>query len=584
MRNQCGRERRAKRWVGICVFVATSTVWGCGRESPLPAQRSNAEPAQPGSASAMAKPDPTSEDAGESMPPTAADRAKAASAASEDNDILALIQALAKTEDPNMGLSPTMTGEGFAPIPWARRMHNGILMNHGLRDGQAFTKLVELGPKALPLLLESLGNRTPTKLTIDHSGGFGGMWYGQRPAIRWVAGEADLIRRLADQKVPDKDIVEYCGATSEFVAWAKNREPSYVTPRRVREFNPRANVAERQLLNKARREFVEWMQKGEADISDRGSPPLLDNGISGWRTRQYTVTVGDVCYVIIGQITNRTYSAVQYQPTACLYIHSPTHDPQIADDLRSVWTSDVPEEMLYASLLADFEDSGEGSDSKPGAALRLGYYYPQRSEKQLLELLAQLVAANDKESDYKQTELLEAIMASRSQKVQERLLKLLETTTNDRNFLVLQRAFGPEHDILVRQRMLGWIEAFPESGDVWDGDSLLRALIERFPSDARPLCKQFIESPSLRRKDIVINVLWNHPWAPELLPPLLEDQRPFGHYSEGDRVCDRAAQAISNNLPDQSFDSDSPVASRDEQIHKIKLQCLGIGVRKTSSD
>jgi hypothetical protein len=38
----------------------------------------------------------------------------------------------------------------------------------------------------------------------------------------------------------------------------------------------------------------------------------------------HTVTVGDLCFVALGQIVNREFSAVRYQPTACIMINSPT--------------------------------------------------------------------------------------------------------------------------------------------------------------------------------------------------------------------------------------------------------------------
>ena len=98
-------------------------------------------------------------------------------------------------------------------------------MDHGLKSLDAFTKLVEYGPAALPQLLDSLDDKTPTKLTIKHGGEgisvIGGMWFGDPPAIRWAANDAELIKDMAEQKLEDDKIAEYSDASAEFIAAAK---------------------------------------------------------------------------------------------------------------------------------------------------------------------------------------------------------------------------------------------------------------------------------------------------------------------------------------------------------------------------
>jgi hypothetical protein len=527
-------------------------------------------------ATPSARPD-ESESAVESATPEAT-----AGGTPEDKDSKAermrsLIRDLAKIEDPTLGLSPTMSGEGFAPIPWARHMLGGILMNHGLKDTDAFTALVAEGPAALPYLLESLDDKTSTQLTIEHSGGMGGMWFGERPAIRWIARDAGWIQRLVEQNTDDEKIAETVDEPREFIELAKKEKFPYFLPQAEREFNPR-NAAERKVLNEARPEFI--AMKGQA------------KGFSGFDNvlHEYTVTVGDVCYVIIGQITNRTYLAAQYQMTACVYIHSPTHDPRVAEDVRRVWTSDNPTEMLLASLKTDLEFNDEGSSYRQGAVLRLGYYFPDESEALLLELLDKMESPapppdeSEQVASYGDLELLQAIVASKSPAVQDRTFAMMKATKDVHRFLVLSRAYGGEHDALVLQRTLEFIESLPET-DGYDGTgiALLRMLGDRFPVEARRIYEQFIKSESTHRRDTVINALWYSDLAPELLPPLLDDKRPL-NYSNHARVCDRAAQAISNNGKNLSFRGDSAEESRDKQIQKIKTECIGIGVRKTGGE
>jgi hypothetical protein len=52
---------------------------------------------------------------------------------------------------------------------------------------------------------------------------------------------------------------------------------------------------------------------------------------------RYTVKVGDVCYVLIGQIVNRQLVAVRYQPTAGLIVNSPIEVPPLAEKVKNDW-------------------------------------------------------------------------------------------------------------------------------------------------------------------------------------------------------------------------------------------------------
>ena len=189
-------------------------------------------------------------------------------------------------------------------------------MNHRLKRSQVLTKLVDQGPNALPYLLNSLDDKTPTKLTIEHSGGFGSMWY-------------------------------------------------------------------------------------DGDDGTRNS------------ITEYTVTVGDLCYVIIGQITNRPYVAVRYQPTACIVIHSPSQDNKLADEIRKRWNSSEPVQMLWESLNEDVSDP----HLQAGAIVRLGHYFPVESEHVLVDVISKIDCSDAKKADYSDVELVKAIATSRNENV-----------------------------------------------------------------------------------------------------------------------------------------------------------------------
>jgi len=77
-------------------------------------------------------------------------------------------------------------------------------------------------------------------------------------------------------------------------------------------------------------------------------PRHLDKDFQG----RYTVTVGDICYVLIGQIVNRRLLSVRYQPSAGLVVNSPIEAPVIVQMVRADWGQGNPE-LLQSSLLAD---------------------------------------------------------------------------------------------------------------------------------------------------------------------------------------------------------------------------------------
>jgi tetratricopeptide (TPR) repeat protein len=100
-----------------------------------------------------------------------------------------------------------------------------------------------------------------------------------------------------------------------------------------------------------------------------------------WKTWEhfsgaYTVKVGDVCYVLIGQIANRNLTAVRYQPTGGLIVNSPLQTPELMEKVKSDW-ADLDSAGHEASLLHDIRTEDKARRLAP-AFQRLRYYYPDR--------------------------------------------------------------------------------------------------------------------------------------------------------------------------------------------------------------
>ncbi|MBI3828537.1 MAG: hypothetical protein HY291_03415 [Planctomycetes bacterium] len=244
--------------------------------------------------------------------------------------INALIDKLAEIDSPEVGLSSTLSGQSFLPLPVSKEVDTQILTNHNLHQNEALLELVKLGPKSLPLLLKALDNNKPTKFTIKHDGMAGGGM--------WMATEL----------------------------WG----------------NP---------ANKEERKFAD--------------PIKISHEVPDQDIESYTVKIGDVCFVAIGQIVGRPYSAVRYQPTGCVVINSPTENEAFRKRIQAIWSSPNANKKLFESLILDYTTQGNfngtsldgwyvGSYLQCRAAMRLLYFFPAESTKLIAERLNGLDVKN----------------------------------------------------------------------------------------------------------------------------------------------------------------------------------------------
>jgi hypothetical protein len=85
----------------------------------------------------------------------------------------------------------------------------------------------------------------------------------------------------------------------------------------------------------------------------------------------YQVKIGDVCFVLIGQIVNRNLNAVRYQPSGNQYVNSPVERPSLAEKVRADWAG-LDAQAHEASLRADVNTHPLFRE----ALARLRFYYP----------------------------------------------------------------------------------------------------------------------------------------------------------------------------------------------------------------
>ncbi len=103
--------------------------------------------------------------------------------------------------------------------------------------------------------------------------------------------------------------------------------------------------------------------------------------------RQHAITVGDLCFVALGQIVNRNFSATRYQPTGGVVVSSPTSSAALQKVILDDW-SGLTREQHKKMLIDDFMNA-DYEGRRIGAYRRLALYYPESVEPLVLKQLAE---------------------------------------------------------------------------------------------------------------------------------------------------------------------------------------------------
>lgn len=473
--------------------------------------------------------------------------------AARDARVTELVDALTGIAQSWYGISDTCGGGVAFDVIDTREIVPDVLRNLP-RAGppHAFRELVRLGPAAIPGLLKHLDDKRETKLSF------------QRDERSFVGGMREQPELYAGCAAERALIVRILGAGA-----VKNpAEPS-----------------------------------AEDEEMDRG-----------WIQR-HTVTVGDCCFAILGQIVNRSYEAVRYQPTLITVVSSPTRDPRIAKALRTWWGRGDPRRILARSLHQDIVNPEEWSLSK-GAALRLVTYFPAQAGPILARCIAEvwdgrLPPAHDDYRHYCQVEWLRVAMSTGHPLVRTEWLKLLDQKRSSSAQLAALAVTpeDPGEDARSRIRtireeskdldlVLASIEALPgdrspkvfarlrkefaavETRDAEKTQEILAALARLDQEGSLPIFVAHIRKLGRFGQGNVLAVLGraHQPrLAMALLPPLLEKTDPVGFLGavlvpvkSETRWCDWAAAILARARPDLRFDLEATVEERDRQIAAMR--------------
>jgi hypothetical protein len=202
-----------------------------------------------------------------------------------------LIDDLVNIDAQSAGLHSTLLlGDTFIAED-ADYVEGGVFGSAAPKRFPQMVELVRRGANALPALIEHLGDKRPTKLTVGN--------YNPRSSA-YVPGSFFFV-------------FQYFGE----------------------EYDPRTGPT-----------------LSQQKLADLGNRDKISQSFEHAFEEPYTVKVGDVCYFLVGQIVNRTLIPVRYQPSAILIINSPIEAPVLGDDVKRDW-GDVDSDKLLLSLLAD---------------------------------------------------------------------------------------------------------------------------------------------------------------------------------------------------------------------------------------
>jgi len=311
----------------------------------------------------------------------------------------------------------------------------------------------------------------------------------------------------------------------------------------------------------------------------------------------YTVPVGDICFVAIGQIVGRSYQAVRYQPTAIIILNSPAHRKEFRECIRGIWSSMDSAKKLLDSLLLDYATEGIfngssldgwalGSELQVESAMRLLYYFPVESAPMIAERLKRMDVRNPKPGNgssmkrevangARTTDLLKAINWCKEPLIREALFEIFERTDDAYVVSAVLPALKEIRAERIMPHLQAMLKKLPASEDdvCGDGYELLGALGQHSGKLAKPEFERYLLDASLQRRWTMCKVLQETQphWALELLAPMLSDKR-TGYGGLADRLCDTAARALSQIYPELKFDWHGSYDELDRRIEELRKQ------------
>jgi len=229
-----------------------------------------------------------------------------------------LIKKMQELNSPIIGLDGNRNSGGFYPVDGDAIFNGGLLPVTPQKSFEPLRELISRGLEPLPLLLSNLDNKSKTGLKIK------------------------IL-----QQTPGGNLI-YGGYIVTNSYTFRNKE-------NLNKMTNLINSTNDKLFN----ENIDLSKDSDGD-------PV------------YIPTVGDVCYLAIGQIVNKNYIPIEWRGGFVKIINSPTNSPGIAEAVRLDWknlTQDEHKKILINDCLKS--NTNEGIES---ALKRLILYYPDYSK------------------------------------------------------------------------------------------------------------------------------------------------------------------------------------------------------------
>jgi hypothetical protein len=471
--------------------------------------------------------------------PTIRLRATAVAPAQEAAEIKALIAGLAKIEKPDFGISATMSGDAFLPIEGMSHAGALLFTNHDLQTSPQLKKLVELGPRALPFLLAALDDQTPTRLTMEHGGISGGMWF-------------------------DNELLG----------------------------NPNNALETKVLHNRKKRPAFGSEEQVAKYVVKVGDVCLVAIGQIVGRSYEAVRYQPTACIVL---------NSPTHDAELCGQVRAIWMSPDARQKLFDSLMLDYATQGVFNGESLD--GWGLGAELQAHAAMRLLFYFPQESAPMLAERIDHLKAKKtgpgsgslhtDAESrDWMQQTLANGVRAEEFVKavawchesaIKHALFGLFQRATEIDVVLEASPSVAQDHRDLVQQRLTRMLDELPEetSGPFGDGYHLLVASGKYGDASVIETFRKYLKPRTLLRCRALCHALreTRPEWAAELLGPLLSDRRDtgwqYGAYAGQRlpiRVCDEAAQTIALTNPALKFEMRGKHEQLDQQIEAIRRQ------------
>jgi hypothetical protein len=349
--------------------------------------------------------------------------------------------------------------------------------------------------------------------------------------------------------------------------------------------------------NPSRTDELAAVRKAVPDHESNGEPA---DGDLGPFIDEHTFTVGDVCFVMLGHITNRRYAAERYQPTACHVVNSPTRTACLARAVRAQWAGKDVRRELFRRLLHDFRTPPEGSwragDGclQAGALLRLAWFFPDESRPVVTGYLAglderKLAETTDPDTGIILWRLIDDLCRIDRSEMRYALAPLIWKTTNrdivtslldvipdDRSPRLLEHIKATMAANVRRRHRSSYRWLFREIRRRWP-DRVRETLLWHLRKHQYAAIRDIVETAYIEGMTVPVETWATLLGMTQKAVPWTRDADP--HPIERLRVCDVAAVEIAKQRPDLPFDEEADEKARDAAIGKLREALAKEGIR-----